>query len=65
MKPVSSEPVLHKRSHHNEKPTHHDRVAPLAATREKPGQQGRPSRDINKYINNLKNNQMEICIMLI
>ena len=36
--------MLHnERSHCNEKPTHHPRVAPLSTTREKPTQQPRPS----------------------
>ena len=34
--PVHQQPMLHKRSHRNEKPAHHKRVAPFTTTRESP-----------------------------
>ena len=41
---VHPDPVLHKRSHLSEKPTHQWRAAPLTATRERPRAATRPSR---------------------
>ena len=50
--PQLPEPVLHKRSHHSEKPAHCKEEHPqLAATREKSTQQWRPSTAKNTQIN--------------
>ena len=47
--PTHPEPTLHKRSRCDETPEPHDyRVAPVAATREKPARQRGPSRATNK-----------------
>ena len=53
LKPARLEPVLHnKRSHRNEKPTHHNKVyPPLAAIEKAHTQQRRPNAAKNKLIN--------------
>ena len=56
LKPVCREPVLCKRSHCNEKLVCcKEESPPLAAMREKPSQQQRPSTVKNKEINIKKN----------
>ena len=54
--PVHLEPVFcNKRSHRNEKPSHHkEEQSPLTTTRESPGQQGRPSKAKKKKKKKIK-----------
>ena len=47
--PVHRQPMLHKRSHRNEKPAHHNRVAPF--TTRKPTQSNKDPGEPNKQTN--------------